>query len=86
MPGCATSVVEVTHVSSHGFWLLLGGEDLFLRFSDFPWFRHATIGKLAAVERPAPNHLYWPELDVDLSVSSIRNPGAYPLISRDGQI
>ena len=34
-------------------------------------FRDATIGQLAAVERPAPPHLYWHDLDVDLSLDMI---------------
>ncbi len=34
------------------------------------------------VEWPTPDHLYWPLLDVLLSVASIRNPGAFPLMSQ----
>jgi hypothetical protein len=34
-----------------------------------------------AVERPTENHLYWPQLDVDVSVESLRNPEAFPLVS-----
>jgi hypothetical protein len=34
------------------------------------------------VERPSPDHLYWPLLDVDLSVRSIRSPADFPLISK----
>lgn len=82
MPGHATSVAEVTHVSLHGFWLLLEDEELLVPFSGFPWFRRATIEQLTAVEWPTPDHLYWPALDVDLSVNSIRDPVAFPLISR----
>lgn len=82
MPGHATSAAEVTHVSRHGFWLLLGGEELLLPFTDFPWFRQATIEQLLDVEWPTPDHLYWPQLDVDLSVQSIRAPSAFPLVSR----
>jgi hypothetical protein len=37
---------------------------------------------LTHVELPQPHHLYWPELDVDLAVESIRNPGAFPLVAR----
>ena len=58
MPGTNTSEAEVTHVSRHGFWLLLGGEELLLPFVDFPWFKHATIEQLTNVEWPSPNHLY----------------------------
>jgi hypothetical protein len=81
MPGSATSVPEVTHVSRHGFWLLLGDEELLVPFSEFPWFRKATIEQLSDVQWPTPDHLYWPQLDVDLSVESIRKPEAFPLKS-----
>lgn len=82
MHGTITSVPEVTHVSKHGLWLLLGGEELFLPFEHFPWFRQATIYQLSEVEWPSPDHLYWPQLDVDICVESIRNPAAFPLLSR----
>jgi hypothetical protein len=82
MHGSVTSAVEVTHVSRHGFWLLLGDEELFLPFESFPWFRSATIEQLSEVERPTSEHLYWPLLDIDLAVASIREPAAYPLVSK----
>jgi hypothetical protein len=75
---------EVTHVSQHGFWLLLGDEELLLPFEKFPWFRNATIEQLARVERPTPNHLYWPQLDIDLALRSVRDPEAFPLVSKAG--
>ena len=82
--GQSTSAVEVTNVSKHGFWLLLGDEELFVPFAEFPWFREAPIGKLTEVELPSPHHLYWPALDVDLAVASIRHPEQFPLVSRAG--
>ena len=42
----------------------------------------ATIEKLSDVQWPTLDHLYWPQLDVDLSVASIRDPSAFPLVSR----
>jgi hypothetical protein len=77
------SEVEVTNVSKHGFWLLLEGEELFVAFSDFPWFADAPIRQLTNVELPQSRHLYWPELDVDLDVESIRNPAAFPLVAHN---
>lgn len=77
------SGVEVTNISQHGFWILLRDEELFLPFAEFPWFRNVPIGKILNVELPSDNHLYWPELDVDLSVESIRHPDRFPLISQD---
>lgn len=79
--GVNTSPVEVTNLSPHGFWLLLGGEELFLPFAEFPWFREASVAKICHVELPSPQHLYWPELDIDLAVESIRDPGRFPLVS-----
>ena len=76
------SDVEVTNVSKHGFWIFLGDEELYLPFEKFPWFREAPIGKVTNVERPQPHHLYWPDLDVDLHIDSIRNPERFPLMSK----
>ncbi len=77
--GKNTSPVEVSNISPHGFWLLLGDEELFVPFSEFPWFREANVRQISRVELPTTHHLYWPELDVDLAVASIRNPKAFPL-------
>lgn len=81
-PGTPTSGVEVTNVSPHGVWLLLDDREVFLGFADFPWFAQATIQEIGQVERPSPQHLYWPALDVDLTVDSLEHPEAYPLISK----
>ena len=81
-PGASILEVEVTNISKHGFWLLLGDEELFVSFSEFPWFKDAPVAKLMNVERPQPHHLYWPDLDVDLAVDSIRHPEQFPLVSR----
>ena len=80
--GKRTSGVGVANVSPHGFWLLLGSEELFVPFSAFPWFRDATIAQITNVELPSARHLYWPDLDIDLAVESIRDPESFPLVSR----
>jgi len=82
MPGTFPSVAEVTHVSKHGFWLLLDAEELLVPFEQFPWFKQATIEQLKDVRWPTSDHLFWPQLDADLSVASIRNPSAFPLLSK----
>lgn len=82
MPGTSTSTVEVTHISKNGFWLLLDEEELMLPFANFPWFKKASVEQICDVERPGPNHLYWPKLDIDLSIESIRHPENFPLVSR----
>ena len=79
-PGVATSGPEVTEVTSTGFRLLLAGREWFLSFQDFPWFTGAPAWKIRNVEQVSVDHLHWPELDVDLSVESIDDPEAFPLI------
>lgn len=81
MHGITTSEIEVTNISAHCFWLLLDNQELAVPFKDFPWFIDATVAQILDVKRPSPNHLYWPSLDIDLSVESIRDPGRFPLVS-----
>ena len=81
-PGTRTSDVEVTIVSKHGFWLLIGDIERFVPFDQFPWFRDAPIGHLLNVKLPSLHHLYWPDLDVDIAVESIDHPERFPLVSK----
>ncbi len=83
MLGTGISPAEVSGICKHGFWLLLDEEEgLFVPFSEFPWFRTASVEQIFHVERPQPHHLYWPELDIDLHVDSIRHPERFPWVSR----
>lgn len=74
MPGTTTSGAEVTNVSGHCVWMLIDDEELALPYSEFPWFKAATIQQILNVLRPHCGYL-----DVDLSVSSIRHPEKFPL-------
>lgn len=78
------SDVEVLNVSPHGFWLIAQGREHFLDFDHFPWFRQATLAQLFAVQLLHQEHLYWPELDVDLELDQIEHPDKYPLVAGTG--
>ena len=80
--GKSTFLVEVTNVSAHGFWLLIGDKERFVAFEQFPWFRDAPIGHLLNVELQSPRHLHWPDLDADIAVESIDHPERFPLVSK----
>ncbi|MHB0945628.1 MAG: DUF2442 domain-containing protein [Sedimentisphaerales bacterium] len=73
---------EIMNVSQHGFWIFLKGKEYFLPFEKFPWFREASIGELLGVELLHETHLYWPSLDIDLSISIIEQPEKYKLIAK----
>lgn len=70
----STLAVDVTNISRHGFWLLVGNEELFVPFREFPWFRRAPVSAVLNVQLPRPDHLYWPEIDVDLTVERYEIP------------
>ena len=78
-PGKNTLEIEVTHISSHGVWLLTGERELFMPYDEFPWFKDAPVGKILHVLEPAPGHFCWPDLDVDLGIESIEHPERFPL-------
>ncbi len=77
--GTSTSAVEVTNISAHGLWLLAHNKELFMSYDDFPWFKEQTINFIINVEEQSPNHFYWPDIDVDLSLESIEHPERFPL-------
>ena len=79
MRGTSTSTIEVTNIDGLGFWVLVGPKEYYLSFSDFPWFMDASIKSISRVEKESDNHLYWPDLDVDLTLDMIDSPEAYPL-------
>ena len=74
--------VEVTNISKHGFWVLLEDEELFLPFRDFPWFEKASISAITNVQLLGTEHLYWPDLDVDLCLESIKHLAKFPLVAQ----
>ena len=77
-----TSEPELIEVTTTGIRLRIDGRKHFLPFAEFPWFEDATIRQIANITRPAPGHLRWPSLDVDLSLDSILAPARYPLVSQ----
>ena len=74
--------IRVTNVSRHGFRICIGEREVYASFRDFPWFEDASDREITTVELLSPRHLYWPELDVDLTVDSLDYPDRYPLVSR----
>ena len=81
MPGITISNLEVSNISKHGLWLIHGDQEYFLPYDQFPWFQDAPVKYIFNVEEPHPGHLYWPDLDVDLSLEIIQHPEQFPLQS-----
>lgn len=72
-------IAEVQNISNKGIWVLVGDEEFFMPFEEFPWFLSATIEQIYTLEFFHGKHLYWPKLDVDIEVESLKNLESYPL-------
>ena len=80
--GKHTSKPEVTQVSLHGLWLLVGVREYFLDFDAYPWFAKGSIADVTKVQLLHGRHLRWPALDVDIELESLAYPDRYPLVYR----
>jgi hypothetical protein len=75
-------VIKVLELSMHGCVLQISGDIMPFAFADFPWFRGLSAVEIEDARLSSSGHLYWPELDVDLSLACLRNPADFPLIAR----
>ncbi len=73
------SDIEITHISSHGVWILAHNKEMFMSYDDFPWFKNKTVQTIVNVEEQSLGHYYWPDLDVDLTEEIIEHPERFPL-------
>ena len=78
-PGTTTLEVEILNISIHGLWLYVKGKEYFLSYEEYPWFKDARLSEILNVQLFHGSHLYWPKLDVDLSVDSLEHPEKFPL-------
>lgn len=74
--------VEVSHISPHGLWLLVGEREYLLSFADYPWFADAKVADIHNVKLLHGQHLHWPSLDIDLDLAALNEPSGYPLVYR----
>jgi hypothetical protein len=78
--GKSISTIDI-NLTQFGMWLYLSDEEFFLSYEDYPFFKTATVDDIYQVELHHKNHLYWPNLDVDLSVDILKNPHHFPLLA-----
>lgn len=82
VPGRNILEAEVTNISKHGIWLLVNGKEYFLPCEQFPWFKNKKLDDVMNVQLFGKNHLYWENLDIDLSLEMIEHPERFPLQAR----
>ena len=74
------SSTSVENITPFGIWLLIENEEYFLGYKDYPMFLDKPIRQILNVEQHF-SHLYWPDMDIDLELESIKTPEKYPLIA-----
>ena len=76
------SRAEILNVSPNGIWLIVKDREYFLPYENFPWFKDKKISEIFNLKLLHNRHLYWPELDIDLDLESLKNTEHYPLVYR----
>jgi Protein of unknown function (DUF2442) len=74
--------VSVENITTFGIWLFVKGQEYFLSYKNYPYFKDQTLHSIQNVQLLHGYHLYWPELDVDLEIDNLDNPEKYPLRSK----
>jgi len=74
--------VSVENITPFGIWLYVKDKEYFLSYKEFPYFKKQTLNAIQNVQLLHGYHLYWPELDIDLEIDNLENPGKYPLKSK----
>ena len=78
----AENKAEVTYISRNGLILRVKDREYYLPYTDYPWFEHAAVSDVFDVQLIGNEHIRWKNLDVDLSLSILRNPEKYPLVAQ----
>ncbi len=73
--------VSVENITPFGIWIYVQEKEYFLNYKEYPYFKEHTVSSIHNVQLLHGVHLFWPELDVDLEIDNLENPGKYPLKS-----
>jgi len=80
--GRSTSEAEVQNITQNGIWVFVKGKEYMLPFTEYPWFKGAKVAEVLNLRLLHENHLYWPDLDVDLGLEVLADPDRFPLMDR----
>jgi len=50
-----------------------------MSYEDFPWLKDQIVKSIVSVDESSPGHIYWPDLDIDLTEEMIGHPERFPL-------
>ena len=61
--------------------MIIGEKEYFLSFEYFSGFKDADISEISNVKVLENQHLSLEDLDIDITLDMIKNPGDYPSVS-----
>ena len=73
------SAAEVQDITPNGLWVFAKGKEYMLPFTQYPWFKGAKVTEILNLKLLHSNHLYWPDLDIDLGMEVLEQPEQFPL-------
>lgn len=56
--------------------------EYFWDYDEFLYFKNSKVKEVMNVKLLNDNHLYWPDVGVDLQLDSIKNPQALRVVSK----
>ena len=80
--GRSTSEAEVQDITQNGIWVFVKGKEYMLPFTQYPWFKGARVAEVLNLRLLHANHLYWPDLDVDLGLEVLDDPDKFRLMDK----
>jgi len=73
---------EILNISPLGMWLLIEEKEYYVDFKNYPWFLEANMTEISNVESGFGTGIYWPALDIDVSLEALEHPEKFPLIAK----
>lgn len=72
---------EILNMSPFGMWILTENKEYYVDFSRYHWFKEASMGEISNVEAGFGSGIYWPSLDIDVSLEALEYPERFPLVA-----
>ncbi len=71
---------SVSGITRFGVWILVNDFEYYLNYTDYPWFKKATVDQILNLKFKHNHHLLWPDIDVEIELESLMHKEKYPLV------
>lgn len=71
---------SVSGITRFGIWILVNDFEYYLNYTEYPWFKKATVDQISNLKFKHNHHLSWPDINVEIELESLIHKEKYPLI------